>query len=60
MQLFFFNVQKKFLVLLNSSPNEYSNSPALSRVTFAAHPINRNAGINNKMACRMEESQRYM
>lgn len=47
-------------MLLNGSPKEYSNSPALSRVTFAAHPINRNAGINNKTACRTEETQRYV
>lgn len=37
---------------LKSSPKEYSNSPALSTVTFAAHPINKNAGISSTMACK--------
>lgn len=49
-----------FQCMLQSSPKEYSKSPALSTVTSAAHPISKKAGISNVIACKMNESHGYI
>lgn len=53
-------MKKNYQCILQSSPKEYSKSPALSTVTSAAHPISKKAGISNVIACKMNESHGYI